>query len=63
MQGDEMGSDPIEWHPARLLQGRAEGDRPPPRLALIVLNQPLRDVATLKSLWENCNHSPPPPIP
>ena len=53
-------ADPIEWYPARILQARAEGqDRAPNTnntpdtpgsFALIVLNQPLRDVPTLKKL-------------
>ncbi|KAF3767936.1 thiamine pyrophosphokinase [Cryphonectria parasitica EP155] len=52
--------DPIEWHPARmLLRERAETDREnnqhtaAPQLALIILNQPLRDLATLEVLWSN----------
>lgn len=51
--------DPTEWFPARLLQGRPEcedpanGDPVPPPFALIILNQPLRDVSTLKTLWKN----------
>lgn len=53
-------ADPIEWYPARILQARAEGqDGPstsgtPDSFALIILNQPLRDVPTLKKLWKNC---------
>lgn len=58
-------ADPIEWYPARILQTRAEGeDRPntpgsPNSFALIILNQPLRDVSTLKKLWNNCKHDVP----
>ncbi|KAG8157987.1 hypothetical protein KVR01_012259 [Diaporthe batatas] len=56
-----MAADPIEWYPARILQeARAEeggeeqpGSSPPNPFALIILNQPLRDVATLKKLWRN----------
>jgi hypothetical protein len=56
-------ADPIEWYPARILQRRAEGDdrldinKTPDgasSFALIILNQPLRDVSTLKKLWKNC---------
>ncbi|KAJ9137537.1 Thiamine pyrophosphokinase [Pleurostoma richardsiae] len=44
----------FEWHPARLLQGRPAaphggGDQ----FALVILNQPLRDLATLERLWQN----------
>lgn len=58
-------ADPIEWYPARILQARAEvGDRPdttgrPNSFALIILNQPLRDVSTLKKLWKNCRYDAP----
>ncbi|POS76652.1 thiamine pyrophosphokinase [Diaporthe helianthi] len=62
-----MAADPIEWYPARILQARAEGDEEegdrantitttpggPNSFALIILNQPLRDVPTLKKLWKN----------
>lgn len=60
-------ADPIEWYPARILQGRTEGeDVPnttgsPNSFALIILNQPLRDVSTLKKLWENCKFDVPYP--
>lgn len=57
-------ADPIEWYPARILEARAEGegDRAdtttnpgsPQSFALLILNQPLRDVPTLKKLWKNC---------
>lgn len=50
-----MAADPIEWYPARILQARAEGGTGPNSFALIILNQPLRDVPTLKKLWKNCN--------
>lgn len=49
-------ADPIEWYPARILQARAEGEdgpNTPNSFALIILNQPLRDVPTLKKLWKN----------
>lgn len=60
-------ADPIEWYPARILQARAEGeDGPsitggPNPFALIILNQPLRDVSTLKTLWNNCKQAVPDP--
>lgn len=53
-------ADPIDWHPARILQARAEGQDgtntpgTPNSFTLIILNQPLRDVPTLKTLWKNC---------
>lgn len=47
-------ADPIEWYPARILQARADGEDGPDPFALIILNQPLRDVSTLKKLWNNC---------
>lgn len=44
------------WHPAQLLQ--TYDDSAPfsgrSQLALIVLNQPLRDLFNLNSLWSNC---------
>ncbi|CAN8102864.1 unnamed protein product [Discula destructiva] len=49
-----MGN-PTEWYPARMLRPRAGGEASAPRFALIILNQPLRDVATLKTLWENAS--------
>lgn len=47
-------SDPTEWYPARMLRNRAEDEDQiaTPRFALIILNQPLRDVPTLKNLWK-----------
>lgn len=47
-------SDPTEWYPARMLRNRAEDEDQieTPRFALIILNQPLRDVPTLKILWK-----------
>ena len=60
-------ADPIEWYPARILQARAEGDDGPNTpgsansFALIILNQPLRDVPTLKKLWKNCKPEVPYP--
>lgn len=49
-----MMNDPTEWYPARMLRNRAEDEDQieTPRFALIILNQPLRDVPTLKILWE-----------
>lgn len=46
-------SDPTEWYPARMLRKRTEDEDQieTPRFALIILNQPLRDVPTLKILW------------
>lgn len=61
-------ADPIEWYPARILQARAEGDDGPSTpgspnsFALIILNQPLRDVQTLKKLWGNCKQDRPLPL-
>lgn len=58
-------ADPIDWYPARILQARAEeGDGhntlcSANSFALIILNQPLRDVSTLKKLWKNCTHDAP----
>ncbi|KAJ0103751.1 thiamine pyrophosphokinase [Diaporthe amygdali] len=52
-------ADPIDWYPARILQPRADRDEGsntpvrPNQFALIILNQPLRDVSTLKTLWKN----------
>ncbi|KAH8199243.1 hypothetical protein TruAng_006583 [Truncatella angustata] len=43
--------DHIEWHPASLLNE----DRATQRFALLILNQPLRDVETLKRLWANAS--------
>lgn len=40
----------VEWHPAGLLQ---EGGPVSP-FALLLLNQPLRDVPTLARLWAKC---------
>jgi hypothetical protein len=54
-------ADPIEWYPARILQARAEGEDGPNTFALIILNQPLRDVPTLKKLWKNCKPEVPYP--
>lgn len=52
-----MGGDPTDWHPARMLRDRAEGEQDPtPRFALIILNQPLTDVSTLRTLWRNGKH-------
>lgn len=48
-----MSGDPIDWDPARMLRERAEGDDSGPRFALILLNQPLTDVAALETLWRN----------
>lgn len=55
-----MAGDPINWDPARMLRDRAEaggagtGDSAPEsRFALVVLNQPLTDLPTLKTLWRN----------
>ncbi|KAF4125509.1 thiamine pyrophosphokinase [Geosmithia morbida] len=39
----------IEWHPARLLQIRDNV----PEFALLILNQPLRNGTSLRSLWKN----------
>lgn len=52
-----MSGDPIDWDPARMLRERAEGDDSGPRFALILLNQPLTDVAALRTLWRNCTLS------
>lgn len=52
MRPAPMAADPIEWYPARILKERAEGGTPN-SFALIILNQPLRDVPTLKKLWNN----------
>lgn len=47
---------PTEWYPARILQtGAADEDLTDPRFALIILNQPLRDVPTLKTLWKKAS--------
>lgn len=61
-------SDPVDWYPARLLRERPptdEGDesaiKEQSKFALIILNQPLRDVPTLKKLWENCMQALNPP--
>lgn len=53
-----MSGDPIGWDPARMLRERAEGDDSGPRFALILLNQPLTDVAALETLWRNGTLSP-----
>lgn len=49
-----MMSDPTEWYPARMLRNRTEDEDQfeTSRFALIILNQPLRDVPTLKILWQ-----------
>lgn len=45
-----MGDDPTEWHPARMLRARADEQGPAARFALIIFNQPLRDVPALETL-------------
>ncbi|ROW05744.1 hypothetical protein VMCG_05187 [Cytospora schulzeri] len=52
-----MGSEPTNWYPAHILRGRPGNERGAPApahqigsnpFALIILNQPLRDIPTLK---------------
>lgn len=49
MPSEQTG--PIDWFPASLLQDDPEETGDP--FALVVLNQPLRDLTTLKRLWNN----------
>ncbi|KAL8297701.1 hypothetical protein RB597_007193 [Gaeumannomyces tritici] len=41
----------FEWHPARILQRHHDPGWEP--VAIVVLNQPIRDVGTLRKLWSN----------
>jgi len=43
-------AESVEWHPAKLLQGRDVA----PDFALLILNQPLRNGINLRKLWRNC---------
>ncbi|KEY71802.1 hypothetical protein S7711_06554 [Stachybotrys chartarum IBT 7711] len=40
----------VEWHPARLLQDHNDDSQD---FALLILNQPIRNVAGLRRLWKN----------
>jgi thiamine pyrophosphokinase len=44
----------VEWHPARLLQDHNDDSQD---FALLILNQPIRNVAGLRRLWKNCTCS------
>ncbi|TPX10290.1 uncharacterized protein E0L32_008695 [Thyridium curvatum] len=52
MPSEQTG--PIDWFPASLLQDDPEETGDP--FALVVLNQPLRDLTTLKRLWNNATY-------
>lgn len=54
-----MADNTFEWRPAKLLQDYGSAQD----FVLLVLNQPLRNGATLRKLWKNCTCKPPPPIP
>ncbi|KLU82255.1 hypothetical protein MAPG_01329 [Magnaporthiopsis poae ATCC 64411] len=41
----------FEWHPARILQEQQRAGWKP--LTIVMLNQPIRDVSTLRKLWGN----------
>lgn len=45
------GSEAVEWQPARLLA--TETGARVPAFALLVLNQPLRNLKVVKKLWGN----------
>ncbi len=45
-----MATQTFEWHPARLLQSDEEKQD----FALLVLNQPLKNGANLRKLWQRC---------
>lgn len=46
----------FEWHPARILQKHQDAGWKP--FTIVVLNQPIRDVNTLRKLWANGTSRP-----
>lgn len=44
-----MSTKEFEWHPAKLLEDHDNSQE----FALLVLNQPLKNGATLRRLWKN----------